>query len=228
MHFATTCIDDFFKYPNAIRKYANSLEYNPDKQGRWPGVRSRPLHLLDAVLYSNICDKYLSNFYPIDTLMTGQVQYRAEAVFQKVSGKYGGGWIHNDREYMHATIFYLTPNISDDSGTSIFIPKKDSLPSSLPDGMTLKNKKKEQFYKSEISLEEAEADRLKNNRSLFNEVIRFSNVYNRCIGYDGSHWHAANNFANVNKEEERLTLVIFWSSIVGPSTGLQRTKMNQI
>ena len=226
MHFATTCIDDFFKYPNAIRKYANSLEYNPDKQGRWPGVRSRPLHLLDAVLYSNICDKYLSNFYPIDTLITGQVQYRAEAAFQKVSGKYGGGWIHNDREYVHTTIFYLTPNVSDDSGTSIFIPKKDSLPFVVEDkNYTMK---KEQFYKSEISLEEAEADRLKNNRSLFNEVIRFSNVYNRCIGFDGSHWHAANNFANVNKEEERLTLIIFWLSIVGPSTGLQRTKMNPI
>ena len=125
----------------------------------------------------------------------------------------------------------MTPNVSDDSGTSIFIPKKDSLPFVVEDkNYTMK---KEQFYKSEISLEEAEADRLKNNRSLFNEVIRFSNVYNRCIGFDGSHWHAANNFANVDEEglqypEDRLTLIIFWLSIVGPSTGLQRTKMNPI
>ena len=54
MHFGTTCIDDFFKYPNAIRKYANSLEYSPDEAGKWPGVRTKSLHLLDENLQHNI------------------------------------------------------------------------------------------------------------------------------------------------------------------------------
>ena len=171
MHFATTCIDDFFKYPNAIRKYANSLEYNPDKEGRWPGVRTKSLQLLDENLHLMIVKKYLSNFYTMGDIMEGLVQYSSDVMFQKVSNKYGGGWIHNDGEFVHTTIVYLTPNVSDDSGTSIFIPKKDSLPFVVEDkNYTMK---KEQFYKSEISLEEAEADRLKNNRSLFNEVIRF-------------------------------------------------------
>ena len=54
MHFSTVCIDDFFKYPNAICKYANSLEYSPDEHGRWPGVRSKSVQLLDENLQQNI------------------------------------------------------------------------------------------------------------------------------------------------------------------------------
>ena len=87
--------------------------------------------------------------------------------------------------------------------------------------------KKVQSYKSEISEEEAESYRLKNN-NLFKEVIRFSNVYNRCIGFDGSQWHSANDFSNIDKEEERLTLIMFWEAIVGQPTGLHRTKMSAI
>ena len=226
MHFGTTCIDDFFKYPNAIRKYANSLEYNPDKEGRWPGVRTKSLQLLDENLHLMIVKKYLSNFYTMGDIMEGLVQYSSDVMFQKVSNKYGGGWIHNDGEFVHTTIVYLTPNVPDDSGTSIYIPKEDSMPQAIP-GTVLTLQKKIDFYKSRISLEESEPYRLKNN-SPFKEVIRFSNVYNRCIGFDGSNWHSANNFANVEGEEERLTLIIFWGSIIGPQTGLQRTKMNPI
>ena len=225
MHFSTVCIDDFFKYPNSICKYADSLEYRLDEYGRWPGVRSKPLQVINESLWQEICEKYLANFYPMESLTTGQIQYKSDASFQKVSSKYRGGWIHNDKQYVHTTIFYLTPNASDDSGTSIFIPKDDSMPVEKADEKC--NIKKEQSYKSQISLEEAEPYRLKNN-SPFKEVIRFANVYNRCIGFDGSRWHSANNFTNLDKEEERLTLIIFWEGIIGPPTGLQRTKMSAI
>ena len=225
MHFGIVCIDDFFKYPNAICKYANSLEYSPDEHGRWPGVRSKSVQLLDENLHLAIVKKYLSNFYTMGNIMMDLVQYSSDVRFQKVSNKYGGGWIHNDGEFVHTTIVYLTPNVSDDSGTSIYIPKEDSMPIAVPDIKC--RQKMVNFYKSQISLEETEPYRLKNN-SPFKEVIRFSNVYNRCIGFDGSNWHSANNFANVEGEEERLTLIIFWGSIIGPQTGLQRTKMNPI
>jgi hypothetical protein len=224
MHFGTVCIDDFFKYPNAIRKYADSLEYFPDEHGRWPGVRSKPLHLLSPNLFQQICEKYLDHFYPM------KIQYKVSGAFQKINNKYTGGWIHNDKEYIHTTIFYLTPNPSNDSGTSIFFPKDDEFFLNLQknDGLYKEcNEKKVQSYKSEISEEEAESYRLKNN-NLFKEVIRFSNVYNRCIGFDGSQWHSANDFSNIDKEEERLTLIMFWEAIVGQPTGLHRTKMSAI
>ena len=153
MHFGTVCIDDFFKYPNAIRKYADSLEYFSDEHGRWPGVRSKPLHLLSPNLFQQICEKYLDHFYPM------KIQYRASAAFQKVNNKYTGGWIHNDKENIHTTIFYLTPNPSNDSGTSIFFPKDDDFFLNLQKDDELYkecNVKKVQSYKSEISGEEAE------------------------------------------------------------------------
>ena len=132
MHFSTTCIDNFFKYPNAIRKYANSLEYSPDEAGKWPGVRSKPLQVINESLWQEICEKYLANFYPMESLTTGQIQYKSDAVFQKVNNKYGRGWIHNDGKFVHTTIVYLTPNVPDDSGTSIYIPKEDSMPQAIP------------------------------------------------------------------------------------------------
>ena len=89
---------------------------------------------------------------------------------------------------------------------------------------TKNNLKKRQFYLDQITAEEAEKYRLDDNGN-FEETVRFSNVYNRCIGFDGSNWHSANSFAQDSKEEERLTLIIFWMEITGPQTGLQRTQM---
>ena len=222
MHFPTTCIDHFFKYPDAVRKYANTLNFQPQPEGRWPGQRTKELHLENDTLFNYTCQKYLHNFYTTDQLKGNyrNVGYKALMYFQKVSSEYDKGWVHSDVPYVHTTIIYLTPNASLNSGTSLFRPKES-------EGVILSTKnnlKKRQFYLDQITGEEAEKYRLEDNGN-FEETIRFSNVYNRCIGFDGSNWHSANSFAQDSKEEERLTLIIFWMEIVGPQTGLQRTQM---
>ena len=239
--FATTCVDNFFKHPDEVINLADTLDYKPEPKGMWPGARSPELHLVSPSFKNAVCTKYLKLH-----LSAPMIGYQCAAYFQKIgaaSGGSGEGWVHNDTPHLHTTIIYLTPNISDDSGTSIFIPKPDAtaatvagtnaasaVPSRevfMPVSKTEGFLKKEQFYKSQINLEEAETYRLKNN-SPFKEVIRFANIYNRCIGFDGSHWHSSGKFDNVDKEEERLTLIIFWRTIIGPQTGLQRTKMSPI
>ena len=218
MHFATTCIDNFFKYPDSIRQYANSMEFQRDPQGRWPGMRTKELHLENQDLFSFTCQKYLHNFYTTDQINNRNVGYTALMYFQKVSSDYDKGWVHSDIPYVHTTIMYLTPNAYSDSGTSLFRPKKNSDPILS----TKNNSKKRQFYLDQITSEEAEKYRLEDN-SNFEETIRFSNVYNRCIGFDGSSWHGANSF--MESKEERLTMIIFWAEISGPQTGLQRAQM---
>ena len=52
MHFPTTCIDHFFKYPDAVRKYANTLTFQPEPEGRWPGQRTKELHLENDNLFN--------------------------------------------------------------------------------------------------------------------------------------------------------------------------------
>ena len=68
MHFPTTCIDHFFKYPDAVRKYANTLTFQPEPEGRWPGQRTKELHLENDNLFNYTCQKYLHNFYTTDQL----------------------------------------------------------------------------------------------------------------------------------------------------------------
>jgi hypothetical protein len=41
-----TIIDDFLENPDLVVDFANSLEYQKDEQGRWPGKRSNHLFLM--------------------------------------------------------------------------------------------------------------------------------------------------------------------------------------
>ena len=223
IHFATTCIDNFFKYPDAIRDYANSLEFYSEFNSipkNFPGKRTKEISLINPKLAQYINAKYLYNHYSSNS----SIQFKTDMYFQKISGEFDKGWIHSDDRIVHTTIMYLTPNAQLDSGTSLWIPKKGSYPL-IEDINDTEIKLK--FYTNKISSEEAEKHRLKWNDN-FDEVTRFANVYNRCIGFDGSQWHSANNFSQTDKKEERLTLIIFWVEIVGSQTGLQRTQMEVI
>jgi len=220
IHFATTCIDNFFKYPDSIVNYANSLEFS-SKGGEqvWPGKRSKELYLLHAPLYHDISKKYLYNHYTLRNRDTS-VAYKSQMHFQKVDSEHDKGWIHLDDGIVHTTIIYLTPDPDPNSGTSLYIPKKEIHPLVEPPNNFMERK----FYSSKEKALEANKYRLewKDN---FQEVTRFSNVYNRCIGFDGSQWHGSNNLSS---KGERLTLVIFWTEITGPQTGLQRSQMELI
>ena len=39
IQFPTTCVDNFFKYPDEIRRFGLSLDFKPEPQGMWPGTR---------------------------------------------------------------------------------------------------------------------------------------------------------------------------------------------
>ena len=215
IHFSTTCIDDFFDYPDVIRNYATSLEYKPSLTGQWPGERTELLEKLNPLLHSNICTRYLLNHYKYNDL----IKFNATAYFQKISSKFSKGCIHTDYPNYHTVIIYLTPNASLDSGTSLYRPKKVTMKSI--------NKLKQKFNLGAIDNEKIEKYReeFNNNREEFNsnfeETDRFNNLYNRCIGFDASIWHGANN---LQSNDERLTLIIFFNSIIGEMTGLQRSQ----
>jgi len=217
MHFATTCIDNFFKYPDSIVNYANSLEFSSEsKEQIWPGKRTKELHEEHPSLYQYISEKYLYSHYGA----AGPLGYKSRMSFQKVDAEYDKGWIHADSGVVNTTIIYLTPGADLGSGTSLYIPKKGINPLVEPPNDFMKRK----FYSTEQKALEVEKYRLewKNN---FEEVTRFANIYNRCVGFDGSQWHGSNNLSS---KGERLTLVIFWTAITGPQTGFQRAQMDLI
>ena len=219
--FATTCVDNFFKYPDEIVNLAETLDYKPHSEGMWPGARSPELHTINPALKTKICTKYLKLH-----LSAPMVGYKANAYFQKVgsaSGGLGEGWVHNDTPHLHTSIIYLNKNENLKSGTSLFRPKKGIGPMYT----TRNNMRKREFNLGKLSTEEAEKYRKESN-SDFEETVRFANVYNRCVGFDAMEWHAANEFAQKDEKEPRLTLIIFWSQISSGQTGLQRAEMEII
>ena len=219
--FSTTCVDNFFKHPDEIVYLAETLDYKPHSEGLWPGARSPELHQVNPALKTAICTKYLK----LHLSSAPMIGYQCVAYFQKIgaaSGGLGKGWVHNDTPHLHTTIIYLNKHENLKSGTSLYRPKKGIGPLYT----TRHNMKKREFNLGKLSTKEAEKYRTESNAD-FEETISFSNVYNRCIGFDACEWHAANEFSQ-NIKEPRLTLIIFWNEISSGQTGLQRSEMEII
>ena len=219
--FSTTCVDNFFKHPDEIVYLAETLDYKPHSEGLWPGARSPELHQVNPALKTAICTKYLK----LHLSSAPMIGYQCVAYYQKIgaaSGGLGKGWVHNDTPHLHTTIIYLNKHENLKSGTSLYRPKKGIGPMYT----TRQNMKKREFNLGKLSTKEAEKYRTESNAD-FEETIRFSNVYNRCIGFDACEWHAANEFSQ-NIKEPRLTLIIFWNEISSGQTGLQRSEMEII
>jgi len=51
MIWPTLSLDNFFENPDKILKFANSFEFKPDPNGKWPGKRTDLLHVLDPVFF---------------------------------------------------------------------------------------------------------------------------------------------------------------------------------
>ena len=204
----TTIVDGFFDNPDKIRAYALNQKYYNDIEGRWPGSRTQDLSTVSPVVFHTICRKILSLFFTIKQ----PYFYEAQAYFQIVDKKFESGWIHKD-PYVITAIVYLTPDSS--SGTSLYVKKdidyNDS--SYLQDKLT--------NYKNGLDVG---SSRDLNNQNYI-ETLNISGLYNRFVVFDSNTYHAAQDFFGDSKEESRLTLVVFFSSITGDlETPLQRSK----
>ena len=220
--YPLTCIDNFFDNPSSVANYANSLNFYPDPEGRWPGYRSEQLHVINPDFFSYICVKYLRAHHNEDDLK--HLYYRADARFQIVNTKYTEGWIHTDYPVTHTFIVYLSPLADLNSGTSFYELKDGAktIPNSYPDAKKIYYQK----IKDNIPFTEKEK-RFYNkihklNNSLFYETASLKNIFNRCIGFDGYMWHGAGKF-ETNVHQDRLTLIVFFDEISAPTTGLQRS-----
>jgi|DEB0MinimDraft_6_1074348.scaffolds.fasta_scaffold00077_6 hypothetical protein len=209
--FPTTVVDDFFDNPHDVRKLALSTKFYPNKDGRWPGARSRGIHTIDKELFEHTAAKILSLFYNINDIEN----YTLQLTFQHITPSHeknspeNRGFIHRDHVLMGGVI-YLDEEYEEGIGTSIYTPKKswysttgyNSLSSEVSD---LKNKK----YKEKQSLDSNEMEIWNKHRDRFNETITVQNLFNRCILFDGSSFHGVPHFGT----KERLTMNIFFENI---------------
>lgn len=210
--FPTVCIEDFFDDPDAIRKYALSLEY-PENPGNYPGRRSLDLRELNLEFYNNFC-KRLFEIY-----LDGQPDdWSVECKFQLIETQHedkksikNTGWIHKDSNCIFGGLVYLTPNADLDSGTAIYKKVKQD-PTDLLDRLSKENLSigvKKMFFVDKT--DEGYDKTLSDWNSGYIETVRFANIYNRLISFESTQHHAATNLYVTG--QPRLTLVFFVNGV---------------
>lgn len=201
MIWPTLSVDNFFNDPIKVKKFALSLNYNSDKEGRWPGQRTISTEFIDKEFYLMVIKKIFAILYPMNT--TG-FRWSASQYFQKISNSFTEkGWVHQDLEYEFTAIIYLSEH--ENCGTSIYMPKKF-------DNTIINLDKKFEAY-TDINNIKNKNKYLEENNQRFEKSITVNSKFNRLMIFDGSHYHAAEKFIENNIIEDRLTLITFFNDI---------------
>tara|TARA_Y100000590_G_C15611030_1_gene973833 strand:- start:341 stop:1096 length:756 start_codon:yes stop_codon:yes gene_type:complete len=213
--FFPVSVDNFFKEPDDIADFANSLPMESSPIYNFPGKRTKPLSEIDPPFNDAIINKILTIYrLPEDIFCK-----RGNLYFQKIQSfsdhkddVINKGWIHKDTVYHPdddnlVGLIYLNQHIDPDAGTSLF----DVVPDIDQHLYQSKNievgKYKKQSYTNSVSNEELE-EVYESHMKFYVEKLRIQNKYNRMIAYDPNEFHRANSFYT-GTEEDRLTLVFF-------------------
>jgi hypothetical protein len=214
MYFPTICVDNFFNDPEKVRQFALSLPYNAckDASGIWPGIRTRPLHEINYDFFLLFTRKFFKMFY--DLTVDVPPKWLVEVMFQKFpKNQYGNirkGWVHHDHT-PGAGVIYLNPGVDSSCGTSLYKQKENTFFASMtPELLELKNEQHLNFNPQKESIYQ---DAIEKHNLQFVETVRFSNVYNRLIAYDGNTLHGVEDFYGTN-DEERLIMVFFIKGVM--------------
>jgi hypothetical protein len=122
--FPTCVIDNFFKNPDEIAEYANTLTYSKAPEGEfWPGVRSQRLHEINSNLFNFIIHKVLNIFYEPE--LEDFKWKETYVAFHKIKSSINLTNIHKDNVALMAGVIYLNKNGSIDNGTTIYNEKKE-------------------------------------------------------------------------------------------------------
>ena len=209
MNFPTTCIDNFYSDPYAVRQLALSLQYEKPIDGTYPGKRTELLHLIEPKFFNDFCEKLLSAFFDFDV---HDVKYKILTSFQiiepysnKIDSPKNKGWVHYDRPMIFGGIIYLNTKFNADGGTCIFLEKNLDVFSTNKEKMLTHDKVKSKYYSDRI--DNNFNYHWKQNNENFIESAKFSSVFNRLVAFDGNTAHAANNMHFL--DEPRLTQTFF-------------------
>lgn len=221
MLFPSICVENFFKNPRDIVNFSKKLNFTKDPLGRWPGTRSDYLHLINNDFFVYVITKIISILYPIEYK---NMNWIAESYFQKVSGdsNTGEGWIHQDIEREITSIIYLSEH--ENCGTSIYKKNKEHIFPKYNENLKIK----QEYYFNNKKFDVTYFNGLKNNNFNYKKIVDFNSIFNNCVIFDSSNYHAANNFYDKNIKEDRLTLVTFFSSLKHNNLKYSISELNRV
>ena len=191
-----TVVENFLRFPHAVKTRALEFEYTRAPDGRWPGVRTGQLRDIWPDLNSYVV-RMVYHILGLDS--TAEID--VDMSFQKVSKEFGDSTpvIHTDGSAI-AGILYLTETADGSAGTNFYEPTKDFLPNE-----ELAMQKCKAMVANDFELLRSLRNELNKN---LKPTIKVSDVFNRLVLFDGKKYHAANGF-DAEGGEDRLTLVFF-------------------
>tara|TARA_R110000822_G_scaffold310134_1_gene441559 strand:- start:110 stop:781 length:672 start_codon:yes stop_codon:yes gene_type:complete len=200
----TIIADNFYENCDEVVHFANTLSYQQDAEGKWPGLRSEPLHEVSNIFFGRTCKKIISLMYPMEGHVMG---WEATCYFQKIKmnpkeKEFTEGWVHHDYPLLFTAIIYLSSHT--DVGTSVVMPK--SIFSHIKHVST-KNEKNRRGKAPNFK------EKLLENNSQFQESIKVNSGKNRIFIFDSSQYHFVHNMNSVENREDRLTLVCFFKDL---------------
>ena len=219
--FFPVVVDDFFNDPHTLVRLGKSLPN--EVVGRQPGRRSKQLWEIDEILHNAILRKVLSCYYDLDYVSlswaTSNLSFHTIERYSDTKGCIKNkGWVHQDVEVFGndevAGLIYLTPNIDQGSGTSLWTLKPDVRVNTQAPAYF--DQEEQDWINEDGSMNQEEYTKgYKLHMEKFEEKLRFHNVFNRMIMYDTKEWHAANSYYHEDIQEPRLTLAFFIGGIEG-------------
>lgn len=217
MLWPTICVDNFFEEPEKVKQFSDTLKFNKDPLGKWPGERTMHLHEINKEFFEFVTKKIISILFPMNYR---DMRWQAIQMFQKINGNIykNNGWVHSDSPNELTAIVYLSNHLK--CGTSLFKPKKFFY-------NVINNNFKEEFYK-EVNKITAENKYLNENNERFEKIHTIDSRLNRIVIFDSNHFHAAEKFIEENINEDRLTLITFFTTISGNYNKYPLTEMKRV
>lgn len=184
-------IDGFYMNPHEVREYAlsqNFIEDNSkyrgrrsDKNFRWPGIKERFESLIDAPIAE-------------------WEQHGFNGVFQYCVG--GDQVVFHSDMQRWAGVVYLTPDAPPESGTTLYRSKANKLRAihEAKNSTASRELLERQMYHGKLL-----------DKTAWEQVDVFGNVFNRLVIWDARLVHAASCYFGSDKNNGRLFQMFFFS-----------------
>jgi hypothetical protein len=190
MRIQTLIVDDFYKNPDEVRKFALSQEFKV--RGNYPGQRT------DSFLTNPLKEKFQELVRPFAGEIvwwgdhsTGSFQYTVAA---------DRSWIHSDTTTDWAGVIYLTPDAPLSAGTGLFKHKETGV--------------REWDRKKDYGMEQREHASFQESQDYtkWEMADRLGNVYNRLVLYRGGLYHVSLDYFGKDMHDGRLFQVFFFNT----------------
>jgi tetratricopeptide (TPR) repeat protein len=180
-------VDNFYKDPMAIRKFAQTQEYVQGGIGRgFIGRRS-----VQQFLFPGIKEAFESI---MGKKITAWKEHGMNGRFQLNIG--GEQLVYHCDSQKYAAMIYLTPNAPPSCGTSTFMHKKSGV-----------------HHNSDPRINEVFAGiKTTMDRTPYENVDKFGNIFNRLVIFDGGCIHAASDYFGADMEDGRLWHMFFFDA----------------